>query len=349
VTAARVLVVVPTHDHASTIDLAVESVLRQSVGDIEVVIIGDGVGDDTRDVVGEIVAADDRVRFLDEPKSASRAETVRHRVISESQAEVVCYHGDDDLMLADHVQSTWERLREVDFTHPLPAYVHAGRRFQPHPIDIAESYGRDWHLEPGQNAISLSGAAHRIDAYRRLPAGWREPPPGVWSDHFMWQQWFSTPGFSYATGDRLTVLKFEASVRAHMTPEERRAELLDWRALATEPTFLEELSTMVAAATMSQAARYRWEAGEAEAAAQRERAAAIAGRAGEAAARDDEARAVAAAEAGEAAAASARRRADELSFELAAIRGTRTWRLHQRLAASPAVRAVARWTHREQP
>ena len=60
--------IVPTHDHASTLGLAVRSALAQTLGDIEVHIIGDGVGDETRAVVEHLVHDDTRVRFHDLPK-----------------------------------------------------------------------------------------------------------------------------------------------------------------------------------------------------------------------------------------------------------------------------------------
>lgn len=219
-----VTVIVPTHRHPETLDLAVASVLAQTVTALDVVVIGDGVADDTRDVM-QLLERDPRVRFLDEPKSPSRAELARHRVLSAARAPYVCYLGDDDLMLADHVQSMLALLETADFAHPMPMFVDGCGRLQAHPTDLALPDCVAWHLHPRRNAISLSGAAHRLDAYRRLPRGWEEAPAGRWSDHFMWEQWFRTPGLRYATGDRLTVLKFDASVRSGMAPSARRAEL----------------------------------------------------------------------------------------------------------------------------
>ncbi len=73
VTSAPVTVIVPTHDHAGLLGMSVGSVLEQTFADIDVVVIGDGVGDDTRDVAAGLVAADARVRFVDLPKSDAQA------------------------------------------------------------------------------------------------------------------------------------------------------------------------------------------------------------------------------------------------------------------------------------
>ena len=251
-----VTVLIPTHDHPSTLDLAVASVLRQSIDALDVVIIGDGVGDDTRDVVAGLLA-DDRVRFLDTPKSASRAEPVRRMVLTEALAPYVCYMGDDDLMLADHVESTVSRLQTADFTHPLPVHIDRSGSMRVYPTDIAEPECVAWHMHPHRNAISLTGAGHRLDAYLRLPRFWQAPPEGSWSDHYMWQQWFSVPSLRFSTGDRLTVLKFGADCRPDMSRDERRNELLEWIDRSTQPGFEARLAAEVTIAYQRYAIRSR--------------------------------------------------------------------------------------------
>ena len=61
-------VIVPTHDHGPTLRLSVGSALAQTVEDIEVLVVGDGVPDVTREIVGELSRVDERVHFFDHPK-----------------------------------------------------------------------------------------------------------------------------------------------------------------------------------------------------------------------------------------------------------------------------------------
>ena len=247
-------VIIPTHDHSSTLDLAIASVLNQSLASLELVVIGDGVGDDTRDVIAAI--DDPRLHFIDAQKSNSRAELIRHRVLMDAGSDYVCYLGDDDLMLHDHVQTMAGVLQSVDFAHPLPAFVLPGGGFGVHLTDLSRSECRDWHLRPLRNAISLTGVAHRLDAYRELPVGWREPPAGRWSDHYMWQQWFRTPGFRYRTYPELTVLKFDSSLRGEWSSEERRTEILKWIERTDEEDFSDWLQSQTMAALLGTASSF---------------------------------------------------------------------------------------------
>ena len=52
-TALLVLVVIPTYNHASYIDRAIQSVLRQDLKNIELIFIDDGYTDGTRDVLSK--------------------------------------------------------------------------------------------------------------------------------------------------------------------------------------------------------------------------------------------------------------------------------------------------------
>lgn len=231
-----VTVILPTHNHASTVDLAGWSVLQQSVRSLDLVVIGDGATDEVQAALVPLLS-DERVRFIDGPKSPSRAELVRHQVLAQATSPYVCYLGDDDIMLPGHLAATLDRLENVDFTHPLPIFIDRQGTLQARPTDLAESRCRLWHQHPLRNAVSLTGVGHRLDAYLRLPLGWRETPSERWSDHFMWQQWFASPDYRYSTGDRLTVLKFEAADRTDMSDAQRRAEIETWLQRSREPGF----------------------------------------------------------------------------------------------------------------
>ncbi len=43
-------------------------------------------------------------------------------------------------------------------------------------------------------SIGLTGVAHTMEAYRRLPHGWRTTPEGMPTDHWMWLQFLELPG-----------------------------------------------------------------------------------------------------------------------------------------------------------
>ncbi len=72
-------VVIPTYDHGPTLRYAVQSALAQTVADLEVLVVGDGVPDVTRELMAELTAADPRVRWFDNAKARATASSTAMR------------------------------------------------------------------------------------------------------------------------------------------------------------------------------------------------------------------------------------------------------------------------------
>ncbi len=233
-----VTIILPTHNHPSTLPYSIDSVLAQTFADFRLVVIGDGASDETRDLVASAAMGDQRIEFLDRPKSARTGEEYRAEVLATTESSVVGYHGDDDLLLPEHLEIMLGLLAGHDFAHPLPIFVNEAGRLVYIPSDISQQEWIDWHLPPtGGNAITLTGAVHTLDAYRRLPHGWRTTPQGRPTDHYMWQQFFELPGFSGVTGTKATAVKLDASRRGAVEARDRALEIKEWTTRVARPDF----------------------------------------------------------------------------------------------------------------
>ncbi len=314
-------ILVMTHDHASTVDLAVHSALEQTVEEIEVVVIGDAVGDDTREVVAGLTREDPRVRFLDLPKAPNQGEAHRGRVVEETSAEIVCYLCDDDLLLPEHVESMAGLLADADLAQSQNGFLDRDGAWHPYISDLASPAWRERLMRPDRNSASLTGTAHTAAAYRRLPHGWRTTPPGCGEpDHYMWAQFLAEPWVRAVSASRVTALQFPSHLegRADLAPEQRRAELQAWRTSLADEEGRARFAETAQRGLMAHAAEEQMrldELGEAVADAEARREVADAHQAASAA-------------------------------SLLAIGSTRTWRLRALLMRSSLVRALARATGR---
>jgi hypothetical protein len=329
VTPTVAAILVPTHDHAATLDLAVRSALEQTVDEIEVLVIGDGVGDDTRDVIAALRREDSRVRFLDLPKGPNHGEVHRGTAIEETEAEIACYLCDDDLLLPEHVESMASLLEDADLAHSRNGLLDDDGAWNPIPADLGSQHCREWVLRPNRNVVSLTGTAHTIAAYRRLPHGWRTTPPGRWPDHYMWQQFLAEPWVRAVTATCVTAVQLPShrEGRAARPPERRRAELAALR---------DSLATAEGRARFEEAALRATLARAAEEYLQRDELAEHAAAGDARLARLD------------AELAETRARLAEAEATIRAVGATRAWRLRGQLLRLSSVRALARATRRNQ-
>jgi glycosyltransferase involved in cell wall biosynthesis len=234
------LLIIPTHNHPDTLALAVETAQNQTVADLGIVVIGDGVSDDTRDQLAPILAADSRVSFLDRPKAIRHGEEYRHEVIQASGATKIAYLGDDDLLFPDHIETLTELLDGHDFVNTLPIFINPDGSLFYLVSDLGNSESVAWHLDPEnrRNTVSLTGVMHTRGSYVALPYGWRPAPQGRWTDHYMWEQFWSQPNFKGRTSIRATTAKFNQLHRDDMAGVARREELRAFAREMARPEFV---------------------------------------------------------------------------------------------------------------
>jgi GT2 family glycosyltransferase len=89
-----VSVIIPTHDRAELVIHAIESVLGQTYGKLEAIVVDDGSADDTAKAVA--TSNDDRVRYIRIPHSGLPA-VARNAGLRIAQGEYVAFLDSDDL------------------------------------------------------------------------------------------------------------------------------------------------------------------------------------------------------------------------------------------------------------
>jgi GalNAc5-diNAcBac-PP-undecaprenol beta-1,3-glucosyltransferase len=250
-------VLVPTTgDRAVLLRHSVGSILAQTVRDLEVFIMGDGVAEGTRAAIGEMIRSDPRIRFFDHPKHERRGEPYRHAALAEARGEIVCYLTDRDLMLPNHVEVMSRLLRAADFGHTLRFGLapEGGFTFA-HTLDIDDPEDRKIAGVTTSPLIPLSFAGHTLAMYRRLPHGWRVTPEGEPTDRYMWKQFLLEGGCRTATSTEPTILYFKRGDHPGWPVEQRRAELATWSARIGGEAWLAEFSETVRDAAIRDRAR----------------------------------------------------------------------------------------------
>ena len=216
-----------TNDRGLLLPYSVSSVLKQTIPDFELLIIGDGVNEFTRGVIQSLVKQDARIKFFDFPKHLRRGEPNRHQVLTHyAQGKYVAYLLDRDLWLPNHLETLLELFEKGNFVSS-----NYFRLFQNGDIRYGYSNARQHFV--------FSAVAHTYEFYRHLPYGWRTTPPDVFTDDYMWAQFMEHPDYSPFFGSEATVLYFKRGATYPGIPTEKRVEeLKEWEAKLSDSTFL---------------------------------------------------------------------------------------------------------------
>ncbi len=87
-------VVIPTYNRAAALKETIDSVLKQTFDDFEILVVDDGSTDDTKEVVASF--SDQRIKFFWIPNSGGPG-TPRNIAINNSSSEWLCFLDSDDI------------------------------------------------------------------------------------------------------------------------------------------------------------------------------------------------------------------------------------------------------------
>lgn len=231
--APHATVILPTTgERWELVQYSLAAVLAQDGPDMEVLIVGDGVGPRSRERYADYASADPRIRFFDYPKHARRGEPYRHELLmSEARGRIVLYCCDRDLWFRHHLATIAAALERYDFANTLAMFVErTGGIREPARFDTGLAHHRRAFVNATapRTGIPLSNVGHTLDAYRRLREGWTETPKSDATDRYMWQKFLRDPSVRATTVPRPTVLYFPRDAHPGWPVPQRRDELRRW-------------------------------------------------------------------------------------------------------------------------
>lgn len=269
----KATVILPTTgDRGPLLPYSVGSIQNQTVKDIEIFIIGDGVDDNTRKVIFELKDKDRRIRFFDHPKDISRGERYRHAALQCASGRLVCYLLDRDFMLPHHIENLMGYIEKYNLV--TSRIYNIGENFTRIPIKLVGEpddkflnqvkalreindvqYSVDEFTKESYNKVKksfkvtvfgLSCLSHTLDFYNSLPYGWRTTPPGYFTDQYMeLQMYLANNCKPYFNISPPSILYFK---RGHHPgwPVEKRIELLKyWQGLVQNGKYKDRLERSI--------------------------------------------------------------------------------------------------------
>ena len=221
----RVSVIIATYNWSSVLPYSIGSVLRQTMHDFEILVVGDGCTDDSEQVVASI--GDPRIRWINLPANTRHQSAPNNEGLRQARGEFIAYLGHDDLWLPHHLEAHVAALDSSDaaMTYSLLVSVSPDtpdpRPVRPRPEDGAWS--------------PPSCTVHRRSVTEAL-GGWRDYRElAVTPEIDLWRR-ARAAGFEFKFVPRLTAIKFPASTRRDVYRRKPNDEQAAWSArIASEP------------------------------------------------------------------------------------------------------------------
>ena len=124
-------VIMPAYNVEKYIVRSIESVLEQTYGDFELIVVNDGSSDRTRELVLECMQKDARIRFLEEDNSG--VSVARNYGIDEAKGEYITFLDADDLWENSFLEKTHDCItageRNFVYTWAEERYMDGRTRF----------------------------------------------------------------------------------------------------------------------------------------------------------------------------------------------------------------------------
>lgn len=114
----KVSVIIPTYKRPDTIEAAVRSVMKQTLRDIEIIVVDDNnpnsfFRQETEKIVLSLVSADDRVRYIRHEKNMNGS-AARNSGIQVAKGEYLAFLDDDDKFLPEKLEVQYNMAKNAD-------------------------------------------------------------------------------------------------------------------------------------------------------------------------------------------------------------------------------------------
>jgi glycosyltransferase involved in cell wall biosynthesis len=158
-------VILTTYNRQDLLPEAVQSVLLQTFGDFELIIVDDGSTDNTRNIVKEF--SDKRIKFISQENKG--AGSARNTGIKNSNGKFICFLDDDDQYLPVHLETLRSVILEnnsaIAMYRTFALVRHLGKNEEPQAIvERAKVHPADYIMN---NVLFLETVCLHSDIIRK--------------------------------------------------------------------------------------------------------------------------------------------------------------------------------------
>ena len=167
-------VIIPSYNNEATLGVAVESILKQTYKNLEVIIVDDSSTDGTRAIAEKYAAQDARVRVIQAIEDPYRFDTrlnrninagwsARNAGLAVARGEYITFQDGDDASLLNRIEVQYELLKKYNATHVTIDWFMFDEKYLNKRLDT-EKYRQNQSVRIYEPA-ELSTLAHKTKGF----------------------------------------------------------------------------------------------------------------------------------------------------------------------------------------
>ena len=205
-----VSVIMPAYNASKTIESAINSVLKQTVGDFELIIIDDCSKDDTVEKISALAQSDERIVVLLNEKNSGVAHS-RNYGVSVAKGEWVAFLDSDDMWREDKL----EKQLELVNTNPQAAITYTASSFmdwegKPYSYIMPVNTTVDYKTLLRRNLLSCSSVMVKKNIIER----YKMPSDNMSEDYAVWLMVLKEVGFAYGVNEPLLIYRLSKNSKS---------------------------------------------------------------------------------------------------------------------------------------
>ncbi len=204
-----VSVVIPVYNATKYLARTLDSALKQTHKNLEIILIDDCSKDDSLKIMHEYEQKDPRIKVLESEKNQGVA-AVRNRGIREASGEYIALLDSDDVWVEDKIERQIKLLKENGAQIAYSSYSFIDENDQPimHPFIVPEnvSYKRMLYC----NEIGCSTAIVEANMFKKHPF----KKEFYHEDYVLWMELLSIPAKAVGISDVLVYYRYSSGSRS---------------------------------------------------------------------------------------------------------------------------------------
>ena len=108
----KVSVIIPVYNSAQYLRMCLESIIQQSLTDIEIICIDDGSTDNSSNILNEYALFDRRIKIIKQKNSDPAA--ARNTGLREATSEYVVFLDSDDWFEQDYLENAYRQIVDTE-------------------------------------------------------------------------------------------------------------------------------------------------------------------------------------------------------------------------------------------